>query len=189
MVEASPRLSDKEPACQMAGDTGLISESERSLGGGNGNLFQYSYLWNCMDRRAWLQPMRPQKSQRRLVTKQQQPHADWSLTVQIVLTLKRLSQKKKKKKEKERISLPQILNPTWVFFPAIHFNYDVTHILNLTKFYNNVICVCSYTPVLNFTSVQSLSPVWLFATPWTAARQASLSITNSWSLLKLMTIA
>ena len=36
------------------------------------------------------------------------------------------------------------------------------------------------------TSVQSLSCVWLFATPWTAARQASLSITNSWSLLKLM---
>ena len=30
-----------------------------------------------------------------------------------------------------------------------------------------------------FSSVQLLSPVWLFATPWTAARQASLSITNS----------
>ena len=37
-------------------------------------------------------------------------------------------------------------------------------------------------------SVQSLSPVQLFATPWTAARQASLSITNSWSLLKLISI-
>ena len=37
-------------------------------------------------------------------------------------------------------------------------------------------------------SVQSLSRVRLFATPWTAARQASLSITNSWSLLKLMSI-
>ena len=35
-------------------------------------------------------------------------------------------------------------------------------------------------------SVQSLSRVRLFATPWTAARQAFLSITNSWSLLKLM---
>ena len=39
-----------------------------------------------------------------------------------------------------------------------------------------------------FSSVQSLSHVWLFVTPWTAARQASLSITNSWSLLKLMSI-
>ena len=37
-------------------------------------------------------------------------------------------------------------------------------------------------------SVQLLSCVQLFATPWTAAQQASLSITNSWSLLKLMTI-
>ena len=37
-------------------------------------------------------------------------------------------------------------------------------------------------------SVQSLSHVQLFATPWTAARQASLSITNSWSLLKPMSI-
>ena len=39
-----------------------------------------------------------------------------------------------------------------------------------------------------FCSVQSLSHVWLFATPWMAAHQASLSITNSWSLLKLMSI-
>ena len=35
-------------------------------------------------------------------------------------------------------------------------------------------------------SLQSLSRVWLFATPWTAAHQASLSIANSWSLLKLI---
>ena len=39
-----------------------------------------------------------------------------------------------------------------------------------------------------FSSVQSLSYVWLIATPWTVARQASLSITNSWSLLKPMPI-
>ena len=39
-----------------------------------------------------------------------------------------------------------------------------------------------------FSSVQSLSRVQLFATPWTAAHQASLSITNSWSSLKLMSI-
>ena len=37
-------------------------------------------------------------------------------------------------------------------------------------------------------SVQLLSRVWLFATPWITARQASLSITNSWSLHKLMSI-
>ena len=39
---------------------------------------------------------------------------------------------------------------------------------------------------VQFSSVQSLSRVQLFATPWTAAHQASLSFTNSWSLLKLM---
>ena len=41
---------------------------------------------------------------------------------------------------------------------------------------------------MGFSSVQSLSRVWLFATPWIAARQAFLSITNSWSSLKLMSI-
>ena len=44
------------------------------------------------------------------------------------------------------------------------------------------------TQVSQFSSVQSLSHVQLFATPWTAARQASPSITNSLSLLKLMFI-
>ena len=38
------------------------------------------------------------------------------------------------------------------------------------------------------SSVQLLSCVWLFATPWTAAHQASLSITRSQSLLKVMSI-
>ena len=39
-----------------------------------------------------------------------------------------------------------------------------------------------------FSSVHSLHHVQLFTTPWTAAQQASLSITNSWSLLKLVSI-
>ena len=39
-----------------------------------------------------------------------------------------------------------------------------------------------------FSSVQSVSHLRLFVTPWTAARQVSLSITNSWRLLKLMAI-
>ena len=41
---------------------------------------------------------------------------------------------------------------------------------------------------VQFSSVKSLSPVQLFATPWITARQASLSITNSRSSLKLMSI-
>ena len=43
-------------------------------------------------------------------------------------------------------------------------------------------------PTTQFSSVQLLSRVRLFATPWTAAHQASLSITNSWNLPKLMFI-
>ena len=45
-----------------------------------------------------------------------------------------------------------------------------------------------YNSVYMLSSVQLLSCVQLFVTPWIAARQASLSITNTWSLLKLMSI-
>ena len=57
--------------------------------------------------------------------------------------------------------------PEWKLWPEINFIW-VTH--------------------LHGSSVQLLSRVWLFATPWTAACQASLSITNSRSLFKLMSI-
>ena len=56
-------------------------------------------------------------------------------------------------------------------------------------FYFEIRCLCSQDLiVLVGPSVQFLSRVRLFVTPWTAARQASLSITNSQSLLKLMSI-
>ena len=42
--------------------------------------------------------------------------------------------------------------------------------------------------LVQICSVQSLSPVWHFATPWITACEASLSITKSWSSLKLMSI-
>jgi len=41
---------------------------------------------------------------------------------------------------------------------------------------------------VQFSSVQSLSHVRIFVTPWTAINQASLSIANSWSLFKLMSM-
>ena len=47
-------------------------------------------------------------------------------------------------------------------------------------------CVCIY--IYQFSSVQLLSHIQLFVNPWMAACQASLSITNSQSLLKLMSI-
>jgi len=48
--------------------------------------------------------------------------------------------------------------------------------------------ISPHTSQNQFSLVQSLSHVQLFATPWTAACQASLSITNSWSLPRLMSI-
>ena len=64
----------------------------------------------------------------------------------------------------------------------------LTHIFSLHQNHFPILlillCICIY----QFSSVQSLSHVRLFVTPRTAARQASLSITNSQSLLKLMAI-
>ena len=53
-----------------------------------------------------------------------------------------------------------------------------------------MVCFSFYVPPSSFTfsSIQSLSRIWLFVTPWTAAHQASLFITNSLSLLKLTSI-
>ena len=48
--------------------------------------------------------------------------------------------------------------------------------------------LCQTFEYVRFSSVRLLSHVWLFAIPWTAACQASLPITNSWSLFKLMSI-
>ena len=52
-----------------------------------------------------------------------------------------------------------------------------------------VFYICSiHLFIDSVSSVQLLSCVWLFAAPWTAACQAFLSITNSWGLLKLMSV-
>ena len=53
----------------------------------------------------------------------------------------------------------------------------------MSKIYNQLIQLN-----IKFSSIQPLSCVWLFVTPWTIACQASLSITNSWSPPKLMSI-
>ena len=60
-----------------------------------------------------------------------------------------------------------------------HWWYDSTTLENMHK---------NHFSSVQFSSVQSLSHVQLFAAPWIAAHQVSLSITNSWSLLKLMPI-
>ena len=59
-------------------------------------------------------------------------------------------------------------------FPASHFAF--------------IWIICQNKLSVQFSSVHSLSRVRLFVTPWITARQASLSITNSWNLLKLKSI-
>jgi len=82
-----------------------------------------------------------------------------------------------------KISWRRIWQPTLVFFLGNPMNsgaWQATvhggHKISQIRLSNSV------------SSVQLLSCVRLFATPWTAASQDSLSVTNSWSLLKLMSI-
>ena len=67
------------------------------------------------------------------------------------------------------------------FFSVILKNF----LIFITVFHRKIIFSAMSS---HFSSVQLLSRVWLFATPWTAACQASLSITNSQSLLKFMSV-
>ena len=54
--------------------------------------------------------------------------------------------------------------------------------------YRNQVCSCTIATQLLKVVFQLVSRVQLFVNSWTATRQASLSITNSWSLLQLMSI-
>ena len=65
-------------------------------------------------------------------------------------------------------------------------NHKICDSRNFILMLTNLRTVHASTDQLS--SVQSLSRVWLFATPWIAARQASLSITNSWSSPRLTSI-
>ena len=85
-----------------------------------------------------------------------------------------------------------VANPTWhvqssTVFKDLVQNVNINHfyIFKLTFLYNGLI---KYIAKMHFSSFQLLSHVQLFATPWTAVCQASLSIMNSQSLLKLMSI-
>ena len=73
------------------------------------------------------------------------------------------------------------------FLIHIHFCWQEVREETTIEWWANSIChngiLC-----IQFRSVQSLSHVLLFATPWTAAPQSSLSITSSQSLLKLMSV-
>ena len=95
-----------------------------------------------------------------------------------------------------------IWEPAAVFMPSFCWQLLIWFVLRHRKSLNSQVIqhvrgdgILSDSPakrrhscITDLSSVQSLSGVWLFVTPWIAARQASLSITNSWSSLKLMSI-
>ena len=75
------------------------------------------------------------------------------------------------------------------FISLLHILVTVNNFSNICIFTLCVMMMCDNSSLLfQFSSVQSLSCVQLFVTPWITARQASLSITNSHSTLKLMSI-
>ena len=145
------------------GDLCLIPGLGRSPEGRHGNPLQYSCLENPTGRGPW----------RLQSTGLQWVRHNWSdLACMHSFTLKYLFQ----------IGPFQQLWENWNERPQNPWNF----------------CSCGTWSVLHgrwmnsrsgcFLVVQSFSHVWLFATPWTAALQASLSFTISWNLLKLMSI-
>ena len=84
--------------------------------------------------------------------------------------------------------------PSFPFCPSFFLSHPGFSIWSYTLYHNTKDVMdwivsprlISWSP--QFSSVQSLSRVQLFATPWIAARQASLSITSSWSSLRLTSI-
>ena len=100
--------------------------------------------------------------------------------------------KKKKKRERERekewkrkLEFREYKHLRWVF---IYLFWFVFFIIFTAAGSNQSFHSPAFKPNAWFSSVHLLSRVWLFATLWTAACQASLSITNSRSLPKLMSI-
>ena len=103
---------------------------------------------------------------------------------------------KQKRNIPGQYTLPKII---WVEHGWTKFQLECLLLQDMPYFLSITPNLCSqpFCPVLKewsndssvqFSSVHSLSHVRLFMTSWTAAHQASLSITNSWSLLKLMSI-
>ena len=102
----------------------------------------------------------------------------WGEPTQSLLSCSKLDLLKDTLSEMEHISLKERRKGgTRLAYPAQSISLYLTVVSPLSNMHE-----------VQLSSVQSLSHVWLFATPWTAAHQASLSITNSQSLIKLKSI-
>ena len=158
-------------------DLGLTPGSRRSPGGGHGNPVQYSCLENPMDRGAW-------KATIHSVAKSWTWLSEWAHMHASGVGVCRAPS------AAEPQSVPCLRATP---FPLCREDETVSQSFSwwlLLFMWTLMGCphlfffFFGYTPP--FSSVQLLSRVRLFVTPGTATRQGSLSITNSWSLFKLM---
>ena len=81
----------------------------------------------------------------------------------------------------------RLLNKSHVTSPGAKLEWDLTQVSMASEFQPSP-ALCFWCVHVQFSSVQSLSRIRLFATPWTTTHQASLSITNSQSPPKPMSI-
>ena len=159
---------------------------ENPLGEGNGNPLQYSCLGNPMDRGTWWATVHG-------VTKSLTQLSDFTFTYCINSLIVTLSWKGSKRQSKNRSSYSRLFSANRVTSVSfVLWDYCVKFCINTPKMLCNhctLIIFSKLSSTMNFVVVvQLLSCVWLFAIPWPAALQASLSLTISRSLFKLMAI-
>ena len=143
----------KESACNV-GDPCSFPGSGRSPGEGNGYPLQYSCLENSMDRGVWWS---------------QSVGQNWVTNTHTHTEFVHYG---------ENYALPKFI--CWSPNPQY---FKMWLYLEMESLKGQLSWISVIEISLQFSSVQSLSRVWLSATPWPAAHQASLSITNSRSLL------
>ena len=140
----------------------MVERSDRmwSTGEGNGKPLQYSCLEN---------PINSMKRQNDKILKDELPRS-------VVVQYATGDQWRNNSRKNEG------MEPKQKEYPVVDVTGDRSKIQCCKEQY------CKGTWNIQFSSVQLLSRVWLFAIPWIAARQASLSITNSRSSLRLTSI-
>ena len=187
-------LSSKESACN-AGDAISMSGSERSPGEGNSNPLQYSCLGNSTDRGGWWTTVHSVAKESDWTTNRNERLNNNKYDLQLIDSTDakpwiwrdgiygRLTIISYDRFSISLMSVPLILMlfkyQLYIFFP--------THKMIVTPSRRKMTQKLIKLLHLVFV-VQSLSHVWLFATPWATAHQDSLSFTISWSLLKLPSI-
>ena len=193
-----------------AGDASAIPGSGRPHGGGNGSPLSYSSLENPMDTRVWwaavhgLTKSRTQLRDQTATTKHARPLSP-ALIAPRARTPVRVTPHPEPvgvaQASQSEACCPASLVPSWGAKAPAHVPLSPSAPTtpgaspvwppppgNCEQQVDSSMTLVSQCVGLQFPSVQSLSHIQLFATPWTAAHQASLSISSSRSLLKLTSV-